>query len=273
MNDNTTPSRRTLAPSETRDDLGHVPDGYSIASDAETSSWQTFGPTVTANVNGPEPVARAKPGKSAGKAIREIVETILLAAVIFFGVRLLVLNFKVDGSSMQPNLQNEELLLVNRNAYGDVDLNRILNRIPGVEREGSWVIWEFDPPERGDIIVFDPPNGDDKPYIKRVIALEGETVSIRDGSVFIDGIELNEPYIREGITECTGSTCEWTVPEGAVFAMGDNRRNSTDSRVFGPVDIDSIIGKALVTYWPTDHIGIVPHYDYPEISDEPEYVP
>jgi len=268
MNDNPVPSRRTLAPSETRDDLGQVPDGYSIASDHQNSSWHGSGSQASAEVPISEPVAsKAGAGKSAGKAVREIVETVLLAAVIFFGVRLLVLNFKVDGTSMMPNLENRELLLVNRNAYSDVDLNRILSRIPGIERDEAWVIWEFDPPERGDIVVFNPPNGDNKPYIKRVLALGGETVSIRDGTVYVDDIQIDEPYIKDGISECSGSKCEWTVPEGEVFVMGDNRRNSTDSRAFGPVPVDDIIGKALVTYWPSDHIGIVPHYDYPEIDD------
>jgi signal peptidase I len=268
MNENSTPGRRTLAPSETRDDLGHVPDGYSVARDPAAAGWQPQSQQPDMATTIEEAGAKAKPAKSAGRALREIVETILLAAVIFFGVRLLVLNFKVDGSSMTPNLQDKELLLVNRNAYSDIDLNRILSHIPGVDRDEPWVIWEFNPPERGDIVVFDPPNGDDKPYIKRVLALEGETVSIRNGSVFVDDIEIDEPYIRDGITECPNpSTCEWTVPDESVFVMGDNRRNSTDSRAFGPVPVDNIIGKALVTYWPSDHIGIVPHYDYPEISD------
>ena len=217
----------------------------------------------------PESESRSRSaGKSAGRALREIIETVLLAAIIFFGVRLLVLNFKVDGSSMLPNLVDKELLLVNRNAYSDIDLNRWFNHIPGVDREGAWVIWEFDPPERGDIIVFNPPNGDDKPYIKRVIATEGETVSVADGSVFVDGIELDEPYIRDGITECFEDSCgEFVVPEGEVFVLGDNRRNSTDSRSFGSVPIDNIIGKAIVTYWPAGEIGLVPHYDYPEIDE------
>lgn len=272
MNEFPTQPRRSSGGRNAQDDLGSVPDGYAYSPEPVASAWQGGGAT---NVIAPEPeIAPAAPktssaSKSAGRAIREIVETILLAAVIFFGVRLLVLNFKVDGASMMPNLHNQELLLVNRNAYGEIDLNSWLNKIPGVDREGTWVIWEFDPPERGDIIVFNPPNGDDKPYIKRVLALEGETVEVRDGSVFVDGVEVDEPYIRDGITECFSveETCTWTVPEGSVFVMGDNRRNSSDSRAFGPVDIDSIIGKAIVTYWPVGDIGLVPHYDYPEIPD------
>src|SRR5688500_5845371 len=208
MNENSTSGRRTLAPSETRDDLGHVPDGYSIARDPAAAGWQPHPQQADLAPAIEEPDAKAKPTKSAGRAVREIVETILLAAVIFFGVRLLVLNFKVDGSSMTPNLENNELLLVNRNAYSDIDLNRIMSHIPGIDRDEPWVVWEFDPPERGDIVVFDPPNGDDKPYIKRVLALEGETISIREGSVFVDGVELDEPYIRDGITACSGGEAE-----------------------------------------------------------------
>ncbi|MDQ2682802.1 MAG: signal peptidase I, partial [Chloroflexota bacterium] len=89
-------------------------------------------------------------------------------------------------------------------------------------------------------------------------------------SVFVNGTEVNEPYIRDGITECFETepgSCSWTVPDDHVWVMGDNRRNSSDSRAFGPVPIDSIIGKAIVTYWPIEEIDLVPHYDYPEIED------
>ena len=173
-----------------------------------------------------------------------------------------------------PNLQNHELLLVNRNAYEDIDLNHWLNKLPFVDREGTWVIYRFDPPERGDIIVFDPPNGDNKPYIKRVIGTAGETVEIHDGNVYVNGIKLDEPYIRAGITDC--GTTERSSPilvrrlscrKVDVFVLGDNRRNSSDSRVFGPVPIDNIIGKAIVTYWPLEDVGRVPHYSYPDFTE------
>lgn len=249
----------------TRDDLGTVPDGYSVGADPLQSVWH--GDTKQLK-DDPKSV-----GKTAGRAIREILETVLLAALIFFGVRLLVLNFKVDGSSMIPNLQNNELLLVNRNAYEDIDLNHWINKLPLIERDGTWVIWEFDPPERGDIVVFDPPNGDDKPYIKRVIATEGETVEARDGNVYVNGVKLDETYIREGITDCGATDGQpdpcpaVTVPEGTVYVLGDNRKNSSDSRVFGPVPVENIIGKAIVTYWPLEEIGRVPHHDYPDFTE------
>jgi signal peptidase I len=217
------------------------------------------------------PAASAKPS-SGGRAVREVVETILLAVVIFVVVRLVVLNFRVDGMSMSPNLGDGEMLLVNRNVYFHFDLNNALEWIPGVDREGEDVVYPIHPPERGDIIVFDPPQRSSKPYIKRVIGLPGEEVTIREGHVYIDGVQLQEPYIEETVTRCGDGdpTCEFgVVPEGHVFVLGDNRNNSSDSRAFESifVDVDSIIGKAWFAYWPFDEIGLVPHYDYPEIED------
>ena len=208
-----------------------------------------------------------KPAKSGGRAIREIVETLLLALVIFVGVRLVVLNFRVDGESMIPNLADGEMLLVNRNVYFHFDKNGLLDALPFIERDSEDIVYPFHPPERGDIIVFDPPvQSSDKPYIKRVIGLPGERVTFEGDNVFIDGIQLNEPYIIEA-TDCRGNFCDVDVPEGHVYVLGDNRNNSSDSRSFGVVDVDSIIGKAWIGYWPMDEVGIVDHYDYPEISD------
>jgi len=206
-----------------------------------------------------------------GRAIREIVETVVLAAVIFVAVRAVVLNFKVDGPSMMPSLVNEEMLLVNRNLYFHFDQNDLWNLLPGDDREGEDIVYPFHPPERGDIIVFDPPTlvPSSQPYIKRVIGMPGDVIEVRNGNVLVNDIELDEPYIASGITECTtdrfcGPT---TVPEGTVYVMGDNRSNSTDSRVFGPVPVDDIIGKAWLTYWPMSLFDLVPHYDYPELSE------
>jgi signal peptidase I len=261
-----TQSRRPVGRADSNDDLGSVPEGYTVAPpDPSTDRWsgqfatQSETPVIAAPV-----ATKSSAGKTAGRAIREILETVILAALIFFGVRLLVLNFKVDGQSMMPNLVNNELLLVNRNAYSEIDLNHYLNKIPGVDRDGTWVVHRFAPPERGDIIVFNPPNGDTKPYIKRVIATEGQTVTFKDDKVWIDGVELPEPYIHRK-TDCEGQYCDVTVPKGDIFVLGDNRTASSDSRAFGPVPIDSVIGKAIVTYWPIKEIGLVPHEDYPDI--------
>ena len=181
--------------------------------------------------------------------MREVVETLLLAALIFFLVRLVVLNFKVDGDSMLPNLVNEQMLLVNTNAYRSVSVNG-----------GDY--YPFDPPERGDVIVFDPPTNADKPYIKRIIGLPGEEVTFSDGHVFIDGQVLEEDYIKDR-TRC-GATdkCDVVVPDGSIFVLGDNRKNSLDSRRFGPVPIQNVVGKAWLSYWPPADFGFVPHESY-----------
>ena len=273
MTDPTTRPPQSSPTSREEDQLGRTPRSY----DAPVEGWEAQSDVVAAGTSDAdvlvedsvaEPVLTRSRKSAAKGATREVVETLLLAALIFLGVRLLVLNFKVDGNSMRPNLLNGELLLVNRNAYREIDVNGLLDKLPLIERDDPWIFTPFSAPERGDIIVFDPPTGSNEPYIKRVIAIAGETVEIRDGGVYVDGVRVVEPYIDEGITECLNNPCEAvTVPDGEVWVMGDNRRNSSDSRSFGTVPIENIIGRAWVVYWPRDGIGLVPHYDYPEISD------
>jgi len=265
----------TDAASHEADALGRTPRSYDAPVDGWTPPTDSA-MTATTGVDDPaipsdadETATPRKRRGSAKGATREVVETLLLAALIFLGVRLLVLNFKVDGNSMRPNLLNGELLLVNRNAYREIDLNDLLDKLPLIERDEPWSFTPFDAPERGDIVVFDPERGSTEPYIKRVIATEGESVEIRDGGVYVDGIRLVEPYIDDGITECLSTPCEEVVvPEGHVYVLGDNRRNSSDSRSsVGTVPVENIIGRAWVVYWPRDGIGLVPHFDYPEIAD------
>lgn len=207
-----------------------------------------------------------------GSMVREIIETLLLALIIFVAVRAVVLNFRVDGLSMTPSLQNNEMLLVNRNAYASFDTWALIDWLPMVDNENENIVHLFNPPERGDIVVFDAPvSNADKPFIKRIIGLPGDTVEARDNHVYINGQQLNEPYLEGELTWCRGegqSCAPVTVPEGSVFVMGDNRDNSQDSRSFGPVPIDNIIGKAWLLYWPLDEVGVVPHFEYPEISQD-----
>ncbi len=212
-------------------------------------------------------------GKRSRSLLREIVETLLLALFIFVAVRAVVLNFRVEGNSMLDNLQNNEMLLVNRNAYLEIDQHALFGWIPGVDTEEGDSWRPFGIPERGDIVVLDPPLDEavttDKPYIKRVIGLPGDTLEIRDDGVYIAGVRLDEPYLDGKPTRC--SVAQWCgpleVPDGFVFVMGDNRTNSQDSRAFGFVPIENIIGKAWVTYWPASEVGAVPHQDYPELDD------
>jgi signal peptidase I len=211
---------------------------------------------------GAEATSGSVPKKRSG--LRETIETLILAVLIFFGVRQFVLNFQVDGESMVPNLQNGEMLLVNRHAYEEYNLSSLVNWIPGVDIDAQ-VVTPFGGVERGDIVVFNPPN-DDKPYIKRIIGLPGDVISFANDHVYVNGVEVQEDHIDDP-TRCPTSNCQRpvTVPEGHVYVLGDNRDNSDDSRYFGPVPIDDIIGKAIVTYWPLDEIGRVPHYDYSDI--------
>lgn len=209
--------------------------------------------------------------KKSSSMVREVIETLLLALLIFVAVRAVVLNFRVDGHSMDSALTDNEMLLVNRNAYFGFDQDQWLNWLPGVDYDEDDTWRPFGIPERGDIVVLNPPNGAsaDKPYIKRVIGLPGDTFEIRADNVFINGIQLVEPYLDEGtVTDKCREICgPLEIPEGSVIVLGDNRGSSEDSRFFGPVPIENTIGKAWITYWPADSIGIADHFDYPELND------
>lgn len=214
-----------------------------------------------------EPIITTTQSKKQSSVLREIVETALIAVLIFVGVRALVLNFRVDGSSMLPSLVNGEMLLVNRNSYQSYDLYSLVDWLPGVEHADAKEFTPFDGPHRGDVIVFNPPVTSDKPYIKRVIGLPGDTVEIKDGGVWVNGIELDEEYLHGDTTDCQPRACDpVVVPEGSVFVLGDNRAHSSDSRYFGTVEISDIVGKAWITYWPIGHIGAVPTSDYDELN-------
>ena len=200
--------------------------------------------------------------------VRELAETILLTLVIFVAVRALVVNFRVDGDSMMPGLHNGQYLLVNKAVYFHLDLNAVKNLLPGQDAPGQDVVYLFHPPDRGDIIVLNPPVRSDKPYIKRVIALPGETVAVRDGKVYVNGEVIEEAYIAEPPRySYPFNAGEYTVPEGAVFVMGDNRNNSSDSHIFGPVPLDRVIGKAFFSYWPLHTAGLIPHERYAEAAN------
>ena len=205
-------------------------------------------------------------GRSLSRATREIVETLLAAAVIYLGVQLVTPPYEVEGASMDPNLQNGERLLLNRPVYVHFDLNDVLNWLPGLDREGDWIVYPFHAPERGDIVVLHPPDADDgKPYIKRVIGLPGDEVGFEEGYVMINGERLEESYLSGPVTDCERAPhCRVTVPEGTVYVLGDNRDNSADSHVFGPVSVDRIVGKAWFANWPLDAFGFIPGADYPD---------
>jgi signal peptidase I len=168
-------------------------------------------------------------------ALREVIETIILTLVIFFFIQLVVRNFRVVGSSMEPTLHDTQHLLVDKLSY------------------------RLHPPERGDIVVFHFPQDPSRDYIKRVIGLEGETVEIRDGKVYINGKLLKEPY---QLNPGSYSSKAVVVPPEALFVLGDNRNNSSDSHSWGTLPQDQIVGKAWFSYWPPGMWGLVSHESF-----------
>jgi signal peptidase I len=201
-----------------------------------------------------------------GRSIaREVVETIILTLLIFVGVRLLVQNFVVEGSSMEPSLHNGQNLLVNKLAYAqwDTEFFARLNPLQDGPAPASSMAYAFGGPQRGDIVIFPAP-GDTRDFIKRVIGLAGEQVEIRNNDgVYINGQKLTEPYVMATPNydwPAAGQT--QTIPDGKIFVMGDNRRESDDSHIFGPIAINTVIGRAWFDYWPLDHAGPLPHPTY-----------
>ncbi len=164
--------------------------------------------------------------------IREIIETLLLTFFIFWIVNSLVGRYRIDGSSMNPTLQDGQYLIINNVSY------------------------YVDDPAPGDVIVFHHPTSDLN-LIKRVIGGPGDEISINEGVVTVNGVVLDEPYIREA----PRYTYNGVVPEGEYFVLGDNRNNSSDSHSWSFLPEDHIVGKAMLIYWPPADWDTVPHYD------------
>jgi len=200
------------------------------------------------------------PVRSGKSFWREVLETIILTILIFFVVKSLIQNFRIEGSSMEPNFHTRQMLLVNKAAYFHFELNTWLRIIPGVKAEGSNVVWLFGGPKRGDVLVLEPPDVPTEDYIKRLIGLPGDKVEVRDGIVYINDNPLKENYIKEKPFSNYGPV---TIPANALFVMGDNRNASRDGRVFGFLPFDKVIGKAMFIYWPFGgQWGIVPPVEY-----------
>jgi len=178
------------------------------------------------------------------KILREVGITVLIAVIVFVCLRFTVQSYTVVMSSMEPNFQDGECIMVNKLSY----------RSSG--------------PQRGDVIIFDPPFDSEYPFIKRVIGLPGETVEINDGKVAINGTPLEENEYIAAQPDYTMSAQE--VPENEYFVLGDNRNYSNDSHNGWTVLRDNIIGKAWFTYWPPSKLGLVKHYSYPELNETVE---
>jgi len=191
------------------------------------------------------------------RPLREVLETVLLALLIFLAVRTLVQNYRVEGASMEPDLHHGEYLLVNKFIYAKVDLGFLDRLLPFVDLGENSVRHIFRPPRRGDIIVFRYPNDERRTFIKRVIGLPGETVEIRQGTVYINGSPLEESYVANSPGISYPAT---TVLPGNYFVLGDNRSFSSDSRQGWQVPEGKIIGLAWFSYWPPKELGLAPNH-------------
>lgn len=189
-------------------------------------------------------------------ALREILETIILTIIIFLVVRAVVQNFKVEGRSMEPTLQSGQYLLINKASYWRFDPRLIERFVPGLRQQSHEPFPVFGMPSRGDVVVFRYPRDLSRDFIKRVIALPGETVEIRQGEVYVNGETLEEEYILDRPNYFVEKQ---VVPEDNYFVLGDNRNNSLDSHVWGNVPIENIIGKAWLCYWPVEKWGLIPN--------------
>jgi signal peptidase I len=192
----------------------------------------------------PEPLVPGLPRHPRRWAV-EVLQSVLLAALLFAVINSFVVQpVQVELSSMEPALAPGDRLLVDK------------------------LTPRWDALDRGDIVVFAAPPPHDAegvPYVKRVIGLPGETVTIENGAIFIAGpdgapVRLDEPYLAgAGPTLARGASGDtiWRVPEDTIFVLGDNRGSSIDSRVFGPISRDRVIGRAWLRYLPIDRITVL----------------
>jgi len=163
----------------------------------------------------------------------DILETVVLAAILFLGINAVSARVRVDGFSMRPTLEDGEFVLVNKLSY------------------------RFGQVERGDIIVFHFPMNPDEELIKRVIGLPGDRIAVQGGQVSVNGQMLNETYIAAAPLY----SGEWTVAEGHLFVLGDNRNDSSDSHSWGLLPFDNVVGKAILIYWPPPLWNVIQHTD------------
>jgi signal peptidase I len=181
----------------------------------------------------------------------ELLQTLVLAALIFFAVRAVAQNFRVEGSSMEPGLHDGQYLLVNKAVYFKLNLDTLSKYIPFIDPGDKPQRFLFRSPKRGDVIVFRFPRDPDRDFIKRIIGVPGDTVRIEEGLVYVNGVALQEPYTNPGRYNMD----EKVVPNGSYFVLGDNRSNSFDSHVWDFLPEENIIGQAMLSYWPLDNFG------------------
>jgi signal peptidase I len=221
-----------------------------LVSEYEPTSQPTTPPAEEA------PVSAAA---SIGRGIWELVQILVLALLMVMVIRNFIHNYRIDGISMEPNFHDGQFLIVNRFAY----CPGIHLEIPVVNQSLFDKTWCVRTPSRGDVVIFEYPRDPSRDFIKRVIGLPGETVEVIAGQVYVNGQLMPEPF---GPNPGSYNAAPLTVGPDEVYVMGDNRNNSSDSHLWGPLRLENIIGKALISYWPPSEWAVVPQYNLTDLS-------
>ena len=167
------------------------------------------------------------------RVLFDIVETLVLALVLYFGIDAISARVRVQNVSMQPTLIENEFVLVSKLAY------------------------KWGEPRTGDIVIFHAPTEPGEDFVKRIIGIPGDRVEVYEGKVFVNGYRLNENYLAD-VPRYVG---DWTVPEGHLFVLGDNRNSSSDSHDWGFVPLENVVGRAIAVYWPINKFTILKQTD------------
>ena len=187
--------------------------------------------------------------------IRELIETALLSVAVFLVLHLSVQNFRVEGSSMVPTLTEGQYIIANKIIYSRVATDSIVRFLPFVQPSGGGgSLYTFHPPEHGEIIIFNFPSDQSRDLVKRVIGVPGDTIEIQSGQVIRNGELIEEPYV---VNKDRRTYDPVEVPENSYYVLGDNRRSSSDSRDWGFLSDEHVVGRAWISYWPTDNIGVL----------------
>ena len=180
-----------------------------------------------------------------------------MALLIFVALEFSVQNFRVEGSSMRTTLSEGQYLLVNKLVYWRFDPGGLSSAVPFVHAAGddaSAPFYAFHPPEHGDILIFHFPNDPSRDFVKRVIGVPGDWIEIKWGIVIRNSVELDEPYVTNPDRRSYDPV---EVPENSFYVLGDNRRASNDSRNWGMVPDENVIGRAWASYWPLGYFGVI----------------
>ncbi len=186
---------------------------------------------------------------------REFLEAVLLALVVFLFIQTSVQNFQVEGPSMRPTLEDGQFLLVNKVVYFKIDQERLSRIIPFWRVNHTRESFAVHPPKRGEVIVFRFPKDETRDFVKRVIGVPGDRISIKEGTVSVNGTALSEPYIT---AHDTSNMSERKMGRKEYFFLGDNRPGSTDSRKGWNVPEENILGKVWIVYWPLSSWTLLP---------------